>query len=125
MKHLFVPYELALKLKEKGFGDETFYEYYKTSNGDIILEPFISSHLLLVTRNLICMTSAPTHQQAVDWFRENHGLLIYVVPFKDHAADVNDPFEWNWAIHGQQIGRGITSYYNALNEAIEHALELI
>lgn len=116
MKHLFVPYEIALKLKEKGFDEPCFKVY---DNQSFLQEEEVMDELKLEK------ILAPLYQQVIDWFREKHNLLIYAVPFKDHAADVNDPLEWNWTIHNKDVGRGLNDYYEALTKAIREALKLI
>ena len=40
MKHLFVPYELALQLKEKGFDEPTAHCYMHTEGEEYVLELF-------------------------------------------------------------------------------------
>lgn len=68
MNKEFVPYELALKLKELGF-DETCFGYWN-------IDPYLPNP----TFNLVkpfdhewCIP-APLYQQAFRWFREKYGL---------------------------------------------------
>ena len=70
MNHLFLPYELALKLKEKGFNKECLGGYSDTKE-------------LKITR-VICQSEingfclAPTYEQAIDWLYEKGiSLEIY------------------------------------------------
>ena len=61
MKKEFVPYELALKLKEIGFDEEGFGMY--NENGEVLpFKPYTSE------------SKAILFQQAFRWFREKHGL---------------------------------------------------
>ncbi|MGV6945027.1 hypothetical protein [Sphingobacterium kyonggiense] len=60
MKNQFVPYELAVKLKELGFRDNCMMYYH---NGNLV------NYFNLST------TIAPLWQQAFDWFREKYGLI--------------------------------------------------
>jgi hypothetical protein len=67
MKELFVPYEPSLALRELGFDEICFGEYYygklkydEISNGQTV-------HTDLV--------SAPTYQQAFRWFRKKYNLF--------------------------------------------------
>ena len=70
MESLFVPYEIALKLKALGF-DERVLTYYE--NGvpklyhDVTGWDFNTSFTTCVSR--------PTFSQAFRWFREKHSLL--------------------------------------------------
>lgn len=72
----FVPYELSVKLKELGF-DEYCLAYFKY--GDFRIpdsnESFINSK---VKSFVVC---APLWQQAFDWFRIKHNLLVYPVKY--------------------------------------------
>jgi hypothetical protein len=88
MKKEFVPYELALKMKQLGF-DEKCFRYYQ--NGFLMNDnPYLvpkNSHLL--TSKKEC--SAPLFQQAFRWFREKYDLHYQLVPFfsdkESHAVD--------------------------------------
>lgn len=79
MNHLFVPYNIAEKLKEIGFDNETFagYQpnhknemvlYYKPSHGKAInLMPSTYGKYCHQNRHVV---KAPLYQQVFDWFRE-------------------------------------------------------
>ena len=62
MKKEFVPYELALKLKELGFNEKCF-SYYNTNLGKRL---FINSGDI----------KAPLWQQAFDWLDKEFGLFV-------------------------------------------------
>ncbi len=75
MEKQFVPYELAVKLKELGF-DEECISFYNQS-GSLNLSRIDSFNWVIRNSNsqvvkLKCV-SAPLWQQAFDWFREKHG----------------------------------------------------
>ena len=73
----FVPYELALKLKQLGFYDECI-AYYDLRND---LEFFGGDNL----KDTHCVQlNAPLFQQAFRWFRENHGLYQFIS--KEHLG---------------------------------------
>lgn len=71
----FVPYELAVKLKELGF-DEPCFAYY---NGYKELDHLMPERVV-VGRNYNgdTITSAPLYQQAFRWFREKHNLRGFI-----------------------------------------------
>ena len=77
MKKEFVPYELAVKLKELGF-DEPCFVYYNRSNEN---KPAYPNHG--VTQNSLCGngTTAPLYQQAFRWFREKYKLHTEIRPY--------------------------------------------
>jgi hypothetical protein len=68
MKHLFVPYELALLAKEKGFNENCLGYFDEQNNLRMGLTYFNSSkHAQAV---------APLYQQLVDWFDEVYNIRI-------------------------------------------------
>ena len=74
MEKQFVPYELAVKLKELGF-DEPCFGYYKNER----LKACPRWVVLNQSSNLSdndCV--APLWQQAFYWFREKHGIDSYI-----------------------------------------------
>lgn len=66
MKKLFIPYELALKLKELGFDEECLGWFYKDNSdrGKVQIRPFSSEYGI----------KAPLWQQAFDFFLEKYNL---------------------------------------------------
>ena|ERR1019366_5214182 len=124
MKHLFVPYELAVLLKEKGF-DETVLDYYY----DEELEGADSPERIPIEE----LTEAPLYHQVTDWL-EQKGIYIEI-----HCSMYSGPVWWDWSIDVVipqkriQSGEGIYSgedesypdKYLCLNKAIEEALKLI
>lgn len=78
MNEDFVTYELAVKLKEKGF-DIPFYFYYRTDDKLI--------HHAMVTKPLVyCdkiddeVVCAPTIPQVLKWLREEKKIVICIFP---------------------------------------------
>lgn len=77
MEKEFVPYELALRLKEFGFYCDCFGDYFKFGNQ----EPFIvtdDDRYRIEEDNEeedVLRVPAPTFSQAFRWFREKHSLL--------------------------------------------------
>jgi hypothetical protein len=78
MEKEFVPYELALALKELGFDEPCFGFYYMKEinlfESCKINERRNSSYVKDYMDKEDC--SAPTFSQAFRWFRENHGLWV-------------------------------------------------
>jgi hypothetical protein len=117
MKNLFISYELALKLKDKGFYEPCFSKYYESGK--------LSDSLSYLNHNYIKQINAPLYQQVVDWFIEKHKIFIMIYP-RD---------KWNYMVQGidESIscsgesfhGEKFESYHEALEKAIEEALKLI
>ena len=66
----FVPYELALKLKELGFEERCFTRYYESGK--------LADSLSYLHHNYFGQVNAPTFSQAFRWFRENYALDSFV-----------------------------------------------
>jgi hypothetical protein len=84
MNKEFIPYELALALKELGF-DEPCFGYYKP-NGEL---DYIENHILkdfpYLAKNSEWqdLVAAPLYQQAFRWFREKYNLNSFIQPLKN------------------------------------------
>lgn len=127
MEKLFVPYEIALQLKEKGFNEPCF-GVYTFSNLPAKRVSGVHINDLTIHGNP-SPTSAPLYQQCTDWLREKYNLHIdieqgyyptlwkeFEVEGKNNGADqieIKSPIE------------GYYDYYEALNKAIIEALKLV
>jgi hypothetical protein len=82
MKEQFVPYEIALKLKEKGF-DEPCLGYYTQYTGieenafSIYSNPIKNSDINTPEWYTGKDCAAPLWQQVIGWLREKHNLRIF------------------------------------------------
>lgn len=129
LQELFVTYELALKIKEKGFNEGCF-GYYSGDNpyGEL---PYKLNIIKCKKQDSIddlagrCL--APTHQQCVDWLRINHRIEVSSPCKKDKDLGVfyggyvkkyDDDF-------GKSYGSNFRDYYEAYNHGIEEALKII
>ena len=88
MKKDFVPYELAVKLKELGFDEEGLGMYSK--NGSVLpLVPYTSEDKAIL------------FSQAFRWFREKHGLQGYVSSTTVRGGKEGKHFsDYCWHING-------------------------
>lgn len=127
MKYLFVPYNLALKLKEKGFDEPCFGMYLGTN--DVVYDTiFHKQHIT----NEKCL--APLYQQVVDWFRDKHFIYIHT-----SLDSYREPYKLVPQIQKMELTRTYVEFekyyghfdnttkgnYEALKKAIEEALKLI
>ena len=111
----YCSFEVAKLLKEKGFDEKTlsYYEDNVLCHGD----------WFEWNRSPLGHIAAPTHQMAMKWLREVHGVFI---------AINNDDLDFNWQCY-DLINRGSTldpkilseSYagYKTYEEAVEAALK--
>ena len=85
MKHLFVPYEIALLAKKNGFNEPSFGVFVEQTwgNGDIrfLLEGEVMDD------NEEILFPAPLYQQLIDWFRINYNLSIGIDTYNDIMRD--------------------------------------
>jgi len=82
MEKEFVPYELAVKLKELGFDNLCVFLYYNNGNNYVIAEPLIKNSDLKYDDFKHC--TAPTFSQAFRFFREKYNFKSWV---EEHTAD--------------------------------------
>ena len=100
MEKYFIPYEIALRLKELGFDEPCFNRFYtkpqtkmfgfdekgrhypiKNTSKKLYT---IGEHFVLNDSNVIL---APTYSQAFRWFREKYQYMGIVLPFGDNLFD--------------------------------------
>lgn len=89
MEKEFVPYELALKLKELGFREKCFGYWNKGELMSFKQEPNSSFYAINIKHSV--RISAPLWQQAFDWFKVNKNLYadIYRTD-KVFSANIED-----------------------------------
>jgi hypothetical protein len=85
MEKEFVPYELALRMKQLGF-DEPCWGYYHVNEGYSIGYAFCYSDRESQPE-IGCST--PTYSQAFRWFREKYDLYSWI---QLHNGYINDSF---------------------------------
>ncbi len=112
MKNLFVPYNLALILKEKGFDEPCFGMYQNIENDE-------DHNLMLVIpdteqSNYVTRIPAPLYQQVIDWLWKEHKIFVssYLVPDKTNTVMYVVKYKTE-------------DFWETLNQAIEEALKLI
>ena len=136
MDELFVSYELALKLKEKGFNLNCF--RYWNITPFFKVPSLYGSSLDGYSNPYARIISAPTYQQVTDWFRDVHKIHIcadFLPNTKQYATTfvpiyfTPKEFDTYKAYHRQRSEYSTTEkfdkYYDALASSIEEALKLI
>lgn len=126
MSTLFVPYELAVKLKELGFDEDCLTCYCKHwKDLEIYLwkinQPDYGNYWDLNSK-----VEAPLWQQAFDWFREKHNLSYCV------AFNGSESYYW-WITECKEFGLDINSideldfftYQEARQACLEKLIELV
>jgi hypothetical protein len=121
MKKLFVPFGIALKLKEKRFNEDCL-KYYNPAVPDKV-GGFTNTYKN--SEQIKDFVAAPTWQQALDWLRESYAINIYLYlnAGKDayHVVIESEGFVDNPMPRIKQS----FEYYEAFEIGIEGALTLI
>lgn len=121
MKEQFVTYEIASKLKELGFDDECFGYYCNKTSHHLYLECNYKEVTDKINNPYTDIIKAPLWQQAIDFFREKHNIIIEVW-FDYTQININE-FLWIYEIYvnnNQHDHDG--SWYDNFNECREFAI---
>ena len=118
----YVSFEVAKLLKKKGVDIETNTYYYATS--EYTKSEMYKSPNNTNWNNNEYYYSAPTHQMAMKWLREEKYVLIFIVPAKDENGNLTycaDVWTWN---DDEGIYEPIWAYANHIYEkVVESALK--
>ena len=130
MEKLFVTYELAKILLDKGFDEPCMGRFRKGKFQNNVLGNWYRHNSDEIS---IAYISAPLYQQVVDWLREVHNIhLVNVVSFTDESSYLyKNKALYSFSIqyrtelcYMESIVKG-SSYYKAIGDAITDALKLI
>ncbi len=139
MENLFLPYELAIKLKEKEFNEACFKFYNDFDNLDTCVNwdyPKNSFFSKNECNKKYCV--APLFSQVTNWFMEKHQIFIDIqtdcTSYPKFAFEVNQFYgnpkdltekEWGWNHPKPDNWFLYRTYNEALTEAIKFSLTLI
>ena len=114
MKELFAPYELALKVKEKGFNKQCFGGYYLFENTpDLCI--YQDENEFSDSKEIIIF--APLYQQIISWLLKEHNLLISQRP-------VNGDIGFTIYDITKEGNKRLRSY-DTIDKAIEEAFDIV
>ncbi len=125
MKHLFLPYELAVIAKEKGFNEPCLY-FFQDEDSLVRLQygDMCSNESLLEIEG--CNFAAPTYQQIVDWLRTKHKVFVGVRLHGNSFAQYYKGYTVEKLNPNNTVEYSERHQYNpAIEDAIEEALKLI
>ena len=102
MKKEFIPYEIALALKELGFNEPclAYYDYYTKG---VPLNIYESDDG--------CGQPAPLYQQAFRWFREKHRLYSWI------TMELGNKSTFCWVLSGEHTSTQYAAYFHTYEEA--------
>jgi len=100
MQKQFVTYKIALALKELGFNEECFGFFDKDSEFNMFEYFDLERQNSTIQSNYggVKQCTAPLWQQAIDWFRINHDIIIEPDVF-DKGFLEDDKFCFQWHIY--------------------------
>lgn len=91
MKEQFVTYDIALKLKEKGFDEPCLAAYNQSDENKFMIAPQLSSYQIASGKNSdvgkIEKVTAPLWQQVIDWFEDKYKISVTVVTYTSFKND--------------------------------------
>ena len=143
MNKLFIPFELALLAKEKGFNEPCFKCYHTENNlaynikkGWLDIRPEEAQNPRNFNDKKLFkkfVISAPLYQQIVEWFYEKYGLAIVVKSWdgdgqwKIYKHDKSKLIKQGIAmfVYNQYNKKGLLAIKGGWTEAIEEAFKLI
>ena len=114
---IYATFELSKLLKEKEWQQRTKMVW---------LDFLGKQHLREVNLSLELNNAeydAPEQWQVVEWLRVNHGIWVWVRPYKDHAADNNDPIQHQMNVY--KNGVTVSKEFNSHEEAYSAAFDYI
>lgn len=126
MEKEFVPFNLAVKLKELGFKRTCLAEYI---DGIFYLSTSLNNK-----KQVLTTASAPLWQQAFDWFRERYNLFVKIDFFQsdefkgldyDYSIiDLSKPFKEDGVNDNPLVDYSVNeTYYFKYEEARQSCLE--
>lgn len=108
MKDLFLPYDLAKKLKKAGFNEPCLGCYYKDKS--FHYHPDSDAQV-----------DAPIYQQVTDWFEKKHHLIV-----EEHLYYSFN--EQKWAVaninHPDRENDILSTFFENKNLALDHLIEM-
>lgn len=122
MKKEFIPYELALKLRDLGFKEECFGYYVGKDKTVFLLDNVVTKTDFNLTSKITFR--APLWQQAFKWIMTEKGYYVLIATYRDKskgsALTVHDG-EGNIVYND----KGIETYLEAMEIALKWMLKNI
>ena len=111
----FVPYELALELKQLGFHESCLASYYHAGRRLDICEYINHGEYTVL---------APTYSQCFRWFREKHNIHAWIINAEDNH-NVFKPFFRGANIHDQHLVDFYKTYEEAELACLKKLIEIV
>ena len=119
MEKEFIPYTLALALKELGFDEPCFKKYIVGCLWSNPTTPEVYKHIH--SNSSDCL--APLYQQAFRWFRKKHGLHVIIdEEIRPQIKDSNGKLLFEYTKDGKYAG---FEYEEAELECLKKLIEIV
>ena len=121
----YVSFEQVKWLKEKGFDvpcKQRFWVGFE--NEEHFQDDCISNNWNDYDDSSTVYYSAPEQWEVVEFLRINHGIWVWVRPYKDHAADNNNPIQHQMNVYknGVTVSKEFNSHEEAYSAAFDYIL---
>lgn len=126
MEKEFIPYQLALKVKELGFDEPTLANYVSGTYGFDKLEGKLEIWDDEVVEVLSFSVRAPLYQQAFDWFRNNYNMNCQIRNSdKYFFININKVDYFNEIGKSIEINKPFKTYEEARLECLKKLIQLV
>lgn len=124
----FVPYELAVKLKEKGFRKPCIAHYTCLDKNvlkfNITTDCIRGSNFKVLNNDYKIFTDVPTIYQALKWLREEKEVDLIIEPI--FIYDENKRREYGVRVFAPQLNKPINcGYFNTWDDASTAGIEYV
>lgn len=85
IENQFVPYEMALKLKQLGFNERCVAHWWWPKQPSLYIDQRFANSQSQMKDGVKILCLAPLWQQIIDWFREKHQLFVLLCPERDNG----------------------------------------
>lgn len=120
--YIFVPYEIAIYLKNKGYNEKCIAYYYPYISGEFI-HKIDSIENINKDLNNLTLVKAPTWQQLIDWIYREKNIFIE----KEYVGGVERVERYTAVLMDEYYNMTYTRKYLAdnLNDAIIDLLQIV
>ncbi len=124
LKDLFVPYEIAVILKNLGFKEDCLTFWYTTNGANPLIRMDFRPNGYVNSAD--DNTTAPLYQQALDFLRTEYKIEIVVLESYETPGEFDATLYSELVPEDTDFGDGPhTDYYSCLNEAIMESFNII
>ena len=121
MEKEFVPYELALRMKQLGFDEPCVIIYYNDGKNYVISETLMTNNELSTHDEI----TSPFYQQTFRWFREKYNLWNMIYPRDGWNYSINRVDETTSCSGESFHSVEINEYEEAELECLKKLIEIV